>query len=248
LPAEAELEALRAMRTDQKQGDHWLDYVGRARRLEWVDGRHLGLVELCDRCEQVALWIDPRPKDQLRLIWLLNYARHYERVISKLVLIQSALVIGAHSPEALAAWRLPAVKIRSDHLEVAGRAWRAYRASTPQDWFNLLSMDLSALPQLQPTVVEMLEELPGRTSGLGATEMRILELVDPGASGQTTFSRAMGIQINVACSTIGSSALYWTGSRIVPCPRYWVSSRDPSRWECTMIANVTNATGKASSS
>jgi hypothetical protein len=27
---------------------------------------------------------------------------------------------------------------------------------------------------------EMLEELPGRTSGLGATEMRILELVDPG--------------------------------------------------------------------
>jgi hypothetical protein len=58
---------------------------------------------------------------------------------------------------------------------------RAYRAPTPQDWFNLLSIDLNVLPQLQRTVVEMLEELPGRASGLGATEMRILELVAPGS-------------------------------------------------------------------
>jgi hypothetical protein len=180
LPTEAELKALLAMRTDQKQGDHWLDYVGRTRRLEWVDGGNLGFVELCDRCEQVELWIDPRPKDQLRLIWLLDYARHHESVVSKLTLIQSDVVIGAHSPEQLATWKQPAVKIRNDHLELASRAWRAYRAPTPQDWFNLLSMDSSMLPQLRQTVVEILEELPGRTSGLGATEMLILELVDPG--------------------------------------------------------------------
>jgi hypothetical protein len=181
LPTEAELEALLATRTDQKKGDHWLDYVGRTRRLEWVEGRNLGLVEFCDRCEQVELWIDPGPKDQLRLIWLLDYARHHERVISKLVLIQSDVVIGAHSPEEIATWKLPAIKIRNDHLELASRAWRAYRAPTPRDWSMLPSLDLSVLPQLRQTVVEMLEELPGRMSGLGATEMRILELVDPGA-------------------------------------------------------------------
>src|SRR5262249_18333242 len=84
LPTETELEALLAMRSDQKKGDHWLDYVGRKRRLEWVDGKNLGLVELCDKCEQVELWIDPRPKDQLRLVWLLDYVRHHERVASKL--------------------------------------------------------------------------------------------------------------------------------------------------------------------
>jgi hypothetical protein len=180
LPTEAELKALLAMRTDQKQGNHWLDYIGRTRRLDWLDGRNLGLVDLCDRCEQVELWIDPRPTDQLRLIWLLDYLRHHEEVISKLALIQSDVVIGAHSPEELATWRLPAIKMRNDHLELASRAWRAYRASAPQNWFGLLSMDLSVLPQLRRTVAEMLEELPGRTSGLGATEMRILELVDPG--------------------------------------------------------------------
>jgi hypothetical protein len=111
---------------------------------------------------------------------LLDYLRDHERVISKLALIQSDVVIGAHSPEELSTWKLPEVKIRNAHLELASRAWRAYRAPTPQGWFTLLSMDLSVLPQLQQTVVEMLEELPGRTSGLGATEMRILELVDPG--------------------------------------------------------------------
>src|SRR5262249_7717781 len=126
------------------------------------------------------LWIDPRPKDQLRLVWLLDYVRHHERVASKLTLIQSDVVVGEHTPEELATWKLPAVRINKDHLELASRAWRAYRAPTPQDWFGLLSMDLSLLPQLRRTVVEMLEELPGRTSGLGATEMRILELVDPG--------------------------------------------------------------------
>src|ERR1700746_2032431 len=63
LPTEAELTRLLAMRTDQKQGDHWLDYVGRTRRLDWVDGRNLGFVDLCNGCEQVELWIDPRPKD-----------------------------------------------------------------------------------------------------------------------------------------------------------------------------------------
>ena len=119
-------------------------------------------------------------KDQLRFIWLLDYARHYARVISKLVLIQSDVVIGAHSSEELATWRQPAVKMRNDYLELVSRAWRAYRAPTPQDWFGLLSMDLSMLLQLRRTVQEMLEELPGLTSGLSAREMRILELVDPG--------------------------------------------------------------------
>jgi len=56
-------------------------------------------------------------------------------------------------------------------------AWQAYRAPTPQAWFNLLDKDLSLLPQLRQTMLEMLEELPMRATGLGATEMRMLELI-----------------------------------------------------------------------
>jgi hypothetical protein len=77
----------------------------------------------------------------------------------------------------VAAWRLPTVQIRRDHLVAASAAWQAYRATTPQDWFNLLDSDLNVLPQLGSTVLALLEELPMRNTGLGATEMRMLELI-----------------------------------------------------------------------
>src|ERR1700743_1987850 len=48
--------------------------------------------------------------------------------------------------------------------------------------FNLAKKDLSALPLLGRCVMELLEELPGRTTGLGATEMRLLELIGAGYS------------------------------------------------------------------
>ncbi|MDE2468456.1 MAG: hypothetical protein KGL35_06865 [Bradyrhizobium sp.] len=41
----------------------------------------------------------------------------------------------------------------------------------------MLSTDLSALPLFRPAAVALLEELPGRATGLGATEMRMLELI-----------------------------------------------------------------------
>ncbi|WP_229168991.1 hypothetical protein [Bradyrhizobium altum] len=62
----------------------------------------------------------------------------------------------------------------------AGAAWAAWGASTPEAWFNLLTQDPEALPQLRSSVVALLEELPSRGSGLGATEMRMLELLSAG--------------------------------------------------------------------
>ena len=47
-------------------------------------------------------------------------------------------------------------------------------------WFNLFDKDSSALPQLRRSVLEFLEELPMRATGLGATEMRMLELISAG--------------------------------------------------------------------
>jgi hypothetical protein len=66
--------------------------------------------------------------------------------------------------------RLP--KIISKRL-----AWKAWLAPTPQAWFDLLAKDLSVLPRLRRSVMELLEELPERETGLGATEHRMLELL-----------------------------------------------------------------------
>jgi hypothetical protein len=88
--------------------------------------------------------------------------------------------IGAHLATEFVQFEHTAIPIRDDHLETASAAWSAYRGPTPVAWFDLLAGDLSALPRLQNTVAALLEELPNCDSGLGATEMRMLELISAG--------------------------------------------------------------------
>jgi hypothetical protein len=181
LPSAAELATLLAPRSAKHAsiGSHWLDFQP-SRYLKAIGVKDLGLIDVCERCETIELWVDPGPNAQLVLVWLLDYLRPYEKIAPKLTLVQADAAIGGHLPEAVATWRLPAVKIRNDHLEQASVAWRAYRAPTPQDWFDLLSRDLSILPRLRQAVVKLLEELPMRATGLGATEMRMLQLLSEG--------------------------------------------------------------------
>ena len=65
-------------------------------------------------------------------------------------------------------------------LDTASAAWQAYRAPTPAACFDLLGKDLSALPLLRPTLIDLLNELPSGSTGLGASEMRMLELIGRG--------------------------------------------------------------------
>jgi len=65
-------------------------------------------------------------------------------------------------------------------LTTACAAWQAYVAPTPEACFDLLGQDLSALPLLRPILLDLLSELPLRSTGLGATEMRMLELIGRG--------------------------------------------------------------------
>jgi hypothetical protein len=141
-----------------------------------IDRDEIGLIDFCERCETIDLWVDPAPNAQLVLIWLLNYLRPYEKIVSRLTLLQADVSIGNRSPKRLAKWRLPVVKISQEHMETAGAVWRAYCAPTPQSLFSMLSRDLSMLPQLRQTVQELLEELPMPATGLGATEIRMLAL------------------------------------------------------------------------
>jgi hypothetical protein len=184
LPTPEELATLLAARSAKHDspGSHWRDFV-RSRYLEEIGAKDLGLIDLCEQCETIELWVDPDPNSQLTLIWLLDYLRHHAKIALKLALVQADVVIGNHRPEELATWRPPAVKILNDHLEAASMAWRAYRQPTPQDWFNLLGKDLSVLPQLPQTVLELLDELPMDATALGATEMRMLELISAGNAG-----------------------------------------------------------------
>jgi hypothetical protein len=183
LPSQSELETCLSSRwsTPAASGLHWLDFTGK--RLEKVRTEGPGLIEFCGRFEAVGLWVDPDPNAQLTLIWLLDYLRHHAPTSLKLTLVQTDVHIGSCEPEELAISNPRAVKILNDHLEAAGMAWHAWRQPTPQDWFDLLGKDLSVLPRLQPSVLELLEELPMEGTGLCTTEMLMLEVISAGGAG-----------------------------------------------------------------
>jgi hypothetical protein len=160
---------------------HWLDNFGSKRvRVDWKD---LSLIEFCQRCETVELWIDPDPNAQLILVQLLDHFRSHAKNPPGLTLRQSSVDIGNQSAETLSDWSPAPVKILNDHLETASKVWQAYRQPTPQHWYKLWTEGLGILPRLPRAALDLLEELPGRATGLGATEMRMLELISEGSVG-----------------------------------------------------------------
>jgi hypothetical protein len=181
LPLANELDAFLSPRAAKPSATdfHWLDNLS-GTKFEEARKQGSGLIEFCARSETVELWADPEANAQLQLVWLLDYFRDRGMDISKLALVQTDDRIGSHAPADCTGLRRAAVPVRRDHLEVASAAWSSWRAPTPAAWFDLLARDISALPQLRDTVIALLEELPARATGLGATEMRMLELLAVG--------------------------------------------------------------------
>ncbi|MCA6118949.1 hypothetical protein J6524_29320 [Bradyrhizobium sp. WSM 1738] len=176
--SDAELAAFLAPRTSQERDSHWLDSMP-PHRLQKLGMNDLGLIEACERCETVELWMGTEPNAQLVLIWLLDHLGPLAKRLG-INLRHIDASVGQTEPARLAEMKFLGVAINDHHLEVASIAWQAFRAPTPHAWFDLLAKDLSVLPQLRRCVLEMLEELPEATTGLGASEMRILELISAG--------------------------------------------------------------------
>ena len=175
-PSDAELSGFFGKRKKRQSRPNWQDDQPQ-HRLDRIDAMGVGLVELCSRFDVIELWMDPRANDQLQLICLLHYLRGHPEIASRLSLVQAHVPIGGQAPEVSARWNLPSVKISEDHFEVASKAWRAFAAATPHDWFGLLATDLSLLPRLRSAVAVLLEELPWHRTSLGATEMRMLDFI-----------------------------------------------------------------------
>ena len=165
---------------DVQPGHHWSDFAARWDQSENRSRRTLSLAEFCQQYETVELWFDIQPDAQLKLVWLLDYFRSYPETVAKLKFrLVDLAMIELHG---FGKWRPPVVDVTEKELEVAAATWRAYRAPTPEACFDLLGKDLSALPLLKPVLIDLLEELPSSSTGLGASEMRMLELIGRGYS------------------------------------------------------------------
>lgn len=192
---------LSAARSDQGQGDHWSDYILRRGR----GGRALGLIEFCKLYDEVELWFDPTPSDQLQLIWLLDFFSSDPDIASKLKIRLLDIDFSGAEDAFLAKGNIPAIPVTTAVFETASLGWQAYRSATPEACFDVLKGDLSALPLLRPALADLLKELPGPT-GLGATELRLLELVGAGYRRQVHCSiiggcAARGCSVNMSLAT-----------------------------------------------
>jgi hypothetical protein len=181
LPSPDELATYLGPRTaDVTRGCHWSDFASRSNRSKNRSRLDLSLAEFCQHYETVELWFDVQPNAQLKLVWLLDYFRSYPETIAKLkfCLVDLAMI----ELRQLGKWRPVVVDVTERELKTASAAWQAYRSPTPEACFDLLGKDLSALPLLKPVLIDLLEELPSGSTGLGASEMRMLELIARGYS------------------------------------------------------------------
>ncbi|MGY3609675.1 hypothetical protein [Bradyrhizobium sp. Leo121] len=180
LPSPDDLATYVAARSEQHgPGSHWSDFVGEFRN-DSEARKDLALVDFCKPYKTIELWFDPEPDDQLKLILLLDFFRSYPETAAKLKLriVDFDLIMMDH--EGPAAQHVRKVDVTGAMLETGSMSWQAYRAPTSEPCFHLLGKDLSALPMLRRTLIDLLEELPSASTGLGATEMRMLELISRG--------------------------------------------------------------------
>jgi hypothetical protein len=179
LPSPDELASYLGHRTPMHgNADHWSVFAMRWDKSKNRKYRDLGLVEFCLRYETVELWFDTNPNAQLTLVWLLDYFQSYPEVIDRLRL--RLVDLDMISLDKLGKWKPPAVDVTESEIATARAVWQAYRNPTPEACFALLGSDLSALPLLRLALNDVLAELPSPTTGLGATEMRMLELIARG--------------------------------------------------------------------
>lgn len=178
LPSAEKLAAYFAAYTsDLGPAEHWSDLV---RWPRGAKGRKLSLAEFCEAYDTIELWFAATARDQLQLVWLLDHLSGCPALAQKLALrlLDSDPMFSPEYDFAKAEPHIAVGKVRAEEFEIAKLAWSAYRAPTPEACIDLLRRDLSCLLMLRPALLELLAELPSPLTGLGATEMRFLEMLD----------------------------------------------------------------------
>lgn len=182
LPSQHELAGLLGSQTRSDDDVHWSDWGTRWVRSENREHRHLSLADFCQLYDTVELWFDVDPHAQLALIWLLDHFRSHPETVKRLKLRLVDQDMEWFEPDDAGDEKTPVVDVTANELATAQAAWQAYRSPTPEACIDLLRQDLSALPMLKPVLLDLLAELPSASTGLGASEMRMLEMIGRGYS------------------------------------------------------------------
>lgn len=177
-------------------------YVSRNDR-QWRD-----LLLTCRQFDRIELWIDPEPHAQLLLVQLLHWFGNDPDLVAKTVVMNADGPLGERGADDLRTLQPKFDQLDLHRLDVAARAWNAYRQPTPQAWFDLLDSDLDSLPHLRKTVRLLLGELPDTRTALMESERRFLDLL---AGGATTTRELLQFNADDSARVFD----YWEAGRLI---------------------------------
>ncbi len=132
--------------------------------------------------EPVVLWFEHDLYDQLQLLQVLAQLHDARADWSAVSIICDAEYLGLSTPERLHERFPRRAAVGQGTVDLARRAWSAFRAGDPAGLASMLDGDLSALPFLGPAVRRHLEQFPSVFNGLSRSEHQALEAVAGGAA------------------------------------------------------------------
>lgn len=150
--------------------------------------------------EEVVLWFEHDLFCQVHLVYLLNWFTKGGLGKTKLSLIcidsfpgrENFRGLGELSADELSSLFPSRQTVTREQLDLATRAWDAYRSSDPRDLEILLQTDTSPLPFLGAALKGHLRRFPSTDNGLGRIENRGLQLVDSGLNNFGDLFRRFG--------------------------------------------------------
>ena len=167
--------------------------------------------------DELILWFEHDLFDQLNLIQLLDRlgrasVDHHGSTPISLICIGSFpgrpdfKGLGQLTPDQLASLLETRQPVDGRQIDLASRAWAAFRSPDPRDLEALLGGEMSALPFLAAALRRHLQDYPWTTDGLSRTERRILELAREPVDTCAAFER---VSENEDAFYIGDAS-FWT--------------------------------------
>jgi RNA polymerase sigma factor (sigma-70 family) len=142
------------------------------------------VIERHESYGELLLWFEHDLFDQLNLMQLLTWIREHVPPAKLVSLICIGSFpgrpdfkgLGELTPDELASLVETRQRVGPEQLDLAERAWAAFRSPTPEGLDRLRQGDTSALPYLDAAIGRFLQEYPSTRDGLSRTERRLLEL------------------------------------------------------------------------
>ena len=183
---DAELLDVRRRYLDEPGELDWVAWAGNDLSLDPMNDLRewRAIIQRHGSYEELILWFEHDLFDQLNLIQLLSWIGDHLPAAKPVSLIcigsfpgrPTFKGLGELTPGELASLVDTRQPVTASQYDLARRAWRAFRAPTPEALDALRQDDTAALPYLAPAIGRFLEEYPSTRDGLSRTERRLLTL------------------------------------------------------------------------